>query len=342
VAILLPVLLALAVVVVVGRPDGPAEVPADYRPAGALPRAAMPLPVDHMLFASDRRGTYDIYSMRNDGQLVQPLTEDPQYDSWGVRLSPDRFTALFYRTPAGEKSRDAGAAGLWAVASDGSSTPVLLRPAGLDGWVVQSHAEWDQYGSSLIMSGGGRDNPQIYRTNAVGQHPQLVTGQPGVNRPGANTDPSFAPPDGRQILFIGCPGENCEPQDRELYQMAAGGSDPVRLTNDRRRDREPYVSADGNRVAWLSFAGAEPGDGWQLKLADRDGDTIHSPRSLLAAAGEDVVGRPQWSLNGSVIYVHRKATGRATTGIWAISVNSTAPPVELTLGQPGNHEDPSV
>lgn len=334
VAIVVPFVAAVGVVWIIGRADGPAEVPADYRPPAALPVAAVAVPVDHMLFSSDRDGTYGIYAMRADGQQVRAIIHDPAHDAWGVRLSPDRKTAIYYRAPSRE--RNAARADLWAVAADGTGEPVLLRPAGLDGWVVQTHAEWDIYGSALVMSGGSRDEPQIYRTDALGQHPVPLT-----SRPGANTDPSFTP-DGREVFFVGCPTQSCEPRQRELYRMPAGGGEPVRLTDDNRRDREPYVSPNGDRLVWLSYLGAEPGDGWQLRLADRDGEVVSRPRSLLAMAGEDVVGRPQWSLDGTTIFVHRKASGRATTGIWAISINTTAAPRELTLGQPGNHEDPSL
>jgi hypothetical protein len=229
-AIVLPLVLAITVVVVVGRADRPAEVPADFQAPTALPRAPRPLPIDNELFASDRAGPFGIYAMRNDGQQARPVVVDPRYQSWGVRLSPDRFTAVFYRSPA-SASRDASVAGLWAAASDGSGEPVLLRPAGLDGWVVQSHAEWDQYGAALVMSGGSRANPQIYVTDALGQSPQRLT-----NRPGINIEPSYAP-DGREIFFIGCPGEDCDLQDREIYRMPPGGGEPVRVTSDHRPDR---------------------------------------------------------------------------------------------------------
>jgi Tol biopolymer transport system component len=214
---------------------------------------------------------------------------------------------------------------------------VQLRPAGLDGWTVQSHAEWNIYGSALLMSGGTRANPQIWETDPLGQHPRLLTG----NRPGINTDPSYSP-DGKEIFFVGCPGEGCDVADRELYRMASSGADIVQLSKDRRGDREPYISAQGDRVAWLSFIGTEPGDGWQLRMADRRGPAVDNPRSLLPFSGEEVAGRPQWAPDGGLIYLHRKIPGRATTGIFAISTNSPAPPREVTLGQPGNQEDPSL
>jgi hypothetical protein len=334
-AVILPLALAVAVVVVVGRADRPADVPDNFVAPTALPKAGAALPADQLLYASDRGGTFGIHAMRNDGQLSRPVLQDPQYQSWGPRLSPDRLTAVFYRTPAGSGDRDPGEASLWAVASDGSGSPVELRPAGLDGWVVQRHAEWDQYGTYLIMSGGSRSNPQIFRTNALGQNPEQLT-----TRPGINTDPSYTP-DGREIFFIGCPTETCEEVDREIYRMPPNGGEPVRVTNDRRADREPYVSVGEDRLMWLS-RGTVAGDGWQIRIADRNGDVIDNPRSLLPLSGEDVVGRPQWSNDGSTVYVHRQQAGRATTGIFAIATNSPRGPVELTIGQAGNHEDPAL
>jgi Tol biopolymer transport system component len=334
-AVFLPLVLAVSVVVVVGRADRPADVPDNFQAPTALPRAAAPLPPDQLLYASDRGGTFGIYTMDTGGQSSRPILQDPEIQSWGPRLSPDRLTAIFYRSPAGAADRDPSEANLWAVASDGSGAPVELRPAGLDGWVVQNHAEWDQYGTFLIMSGGSRSNPQIFRTNALGQNPEQLT-----NRPGINTDPSYTP-NGREIFFIGCPTEACEQTDRDIYRMPAGGGEPVRVTSDKRADREPYVSVGEDRLMWLS-RGTVAGDGWQIRVADRAGDVIDNPRSILPLAGEEVVGRPQWSNDGATIYVHMKPAGRATTGIFAISTNSPRGPVEITLGQAGNHEDPSL
>jgi Tol biopolymer transport system component len=337
VAMIFPVALAVVVVFGVGQSDRPAEVPANWRAPTELPKARAPLVVGEVLFSSDRAGSYGIYLMRNDGQNVRPVSVDPGFDAWGVRLSPDRLTAIFYRNPA-DDARDPATASLWAVAADGNSRPVELRPAGLDGWTVQSHAEWDIYGSALIMSGGSRSNPQIWMTNALGQAPRQLT-----DRAGMNLDPSFSP-DGREIFFIGCPGDDCDLEDREIYRMLANGGITTRVTSNRFPEREPSLSPDGGRLMFLSDDGPQAGDGWQIRVARRQ-----SVENFDTAAGmiptdqlDPGTGRPHWSLDGQTIYVHRKPGGRATAGIYAISTGTTDPIRELTLAQPGNHEDPAL
>ena len=119
--------------------------------------------------------------------------------------------------------------------ADGSD-PVELRPAGLDGWVQQGHAEWSPDGTQLVMFGGDHFSPQIRITDALGQHPRTLT-----DRKGTNVDPSWSP-DGRTIVFVGCPGSFCTPSSHEIYTIPATGGPATRLTHDGTQDNDPYFS----------------------------------------------------------------------------------------------------
>ena len=308
----------------------PAKVPADYRPPAALPTSAA-IPAGDLAFDSNRTGNFELFRMAPDGSGVRQLTQDPTWDSWWPRISPDRRTILFYRTPAGKHDRDFTRTSLWAVAADGSD-PVLVRPAGLDGWPQQGHAEWAPDGASLVMFGGkNRSNPQIFVTNRLGQEPRQIT-----DRPGSNLDPSFSP-DGRTIVFVGCPGRFCTPSDQEIYTVPTAGGEPTRLTHDGIHDNDPYYSPDGTRLAWLSqTSGGLPGV-WDIRVAGPDGS---DPRRLVGDG--NVNSRPQWSADSRTIYFHRLITGSGTGfQIWAIEADGTGLR-ELTGGQPGASEYPST
>jgi Tol biopolymer transport system component len=263
---------------------------------------------------------------------VRQLTDDPQWDSWWPRISPDRSTVVFYRTPAGSHDRDFTRTSLWAIGADGSGA-VLVRPAGLDKWPVQGHAEWAPDGQSLVMFGGpNRSNPQIFLTDRLGQNPRQIT-----DRPGSNLDPSFAP-DGRTIVFVGCPERFCTPGDQEVYTVPVAGGDATRITHDGIRDNDPYYSPDGTQLAWLSQISGVLVGSWDIRIAPAAGGA--DPRRLVG--DDNVNSRPQWSADGRTIYFHRSVKGSGNGfQVWSIGVDGTDPR-EITAGQPGTNEYPAT
>lgn len=179
------VLAVVVAVVAIKRFDSAAAVPKNFAPPGSLP-GATPLSDRSLAFDSDRTGNFEIFvAAVDDSSAPRQLTDDPSLDSWWPRISPDRRTILFYRAPAGVHDLDATKVSLWAMDADGSN-PVELRPAGLDGWTLQGHAEWQPDGTALVMFGGSRLNPQVFITDPTGQQPRQLT-----DRGGRNIDPAY-------------------------------------------------------------------------------------------------------------------------------------------------------
>lgn len=323
---------AAVVVIATTRLDRPTPVPEGFRAPDSLPVAASRLDDRDLVLDSDRTGNFELYRQprgpdgRTSGPLVA-LTGDGRYDSWWPRLSPDRRTVLFYRTPAGTHDRDFSVTSLWAAGADGSG-PVQLRPAGTDGWTFQGHAEWSPDGTQLVMFGGSRFSPQIHLTDRLGRSPRQLS-----DRPGTNLDPSFSP-DGRWIVFIGCPRPLCTEPDYEVYRMNVTGGDVTRLTDDSLRDHDPYYSPDGTRLAWLTqLSDGMPGV-WDVRVADAGG---RSPRRLVGDDG--VTSKPDWSPDGRSILVHRIAPGATSFGIYAVNVDGTGLRPVVT-GQASSYEYP--
>lgn len=327
VAVLLVV--AIGLLVVARIYDRPAASPQGFVPPTALP-VGPALPADTIVFDSDRSGNFELQVMDSDGADVRALTDDAAYDSWWPRISPDRKSIIFYRTPKGTHDLDFAKTSLWAVGADGSS-PTLLRPAGWDGWTFQGHAEFSPDGTELVMFGGSRFGPQIYITDVVGQGPRAVT-----DRPGSNLDPVFSP-DGESIAFVGCPSGFCTESRYEIFVIPATGGTAVQLTSDEIRDHDPYYSPDGAMLAWLSMISDEGPGVWDIRLAPID--DMSSPRLLVGDRG--VTSRPVWSADGQSIYTHRIAPGGDRWGIWSVRPDGSEL-VEITAGQPGNNEYPAI
>lgn len=318
------------VVVVAGLVScAPQAVPSDWTPPVALP-AGPALSTDLIAFDSDRTGNFELFTTLGSGSPdATQLTSDAAYDSWSPRLSPDRRTILFHRAPRGKHDLDHAVVSLWAVSTDGKGL-VQLRPAGLDGWAQQGHAEWSPDGKSLVMFGGSRVNPQIFLTDRLGQRPRALT-----NRPGTNLDPSFAP-DGRTVAFVGCPQAVCTEKDYEIYTIPTRGGKATRITSDGLRDHDPYWSPDGRRLAWLTAYGG-PGVGvWDVQVGGARGE---NPTRLLGDDG--VTSRPAFSPDGTHVYVHRIPPGGARFGVFRVTLG-TGEVVDVTAAQPGNNEYPSA
>lgn len=318
-------LAALSLVVLAAcQPLNPVPVP--NPPVNPLPQSAAPLPAATLVMDADRTGNFEIYTRTSAG-VTNQITSAPSSDSWWARLSPDRRTIVFQRTPKGVHDSDYDQVEIWAVAADGGS-PVLVRGKGQDAWVHQGHVEWAPDGAHLVLFGGTRYDTQIYLVDPDGTHPRAIT-----NRPGVNLDPSFLP-DGRHVAFVGCPTATCYPQDYEIYTIATSGGDATRLTDDTREDHDPYVAPDGTRIAWLTqIVAGVPGE-WDVTVAAANGT---GARTLFNDHG--VAGAPVWS-GSSTLLVHRFPPGHTAFQIYTVDAG-TGTATDLTGSPAYSNEYPS-
>lgn len=334
VATLLVLLVGVLVVVAYRRAHETVEAPVLHDVS--LPSGGEPLPEGHVAFDSDRTGNFEVFTMRPDGTGAKQLTEDPRYDSWWARISPDRNHILFYRTPAGV--HDANGAykktSLWVMRSDGTGETELL-PDNAYGWIQHGHAEWSPDGEHLVMFGGNAVNPQIWVTDATGRDRRQVT-----DRSGSNIDPSWSP-DGTTIVFTGCPRSVCFFHNYEIYTVPAEGGDVTRLTDDGVRDHDPYFSPDGTRIAFLSMTGRAGGDHpageWNIRIVDTGGGGLRR-----VTDDGQVNSKPEWSRDGEVLWFHRLVYGEvgAHFDLWTVKPDGS----DLTrvTDGPGANEYPST
>lgn len=261
--------------------------------------AAAALTEDRLLFDSTRQSSNrEIFVMKNDGTQISRLTNNPSYEHWWPRISPDRKKVLFYRRPAGVAADDYAQASLWVMNADGSGLAQLIAQ-GANGWSQQGHAEWSPDGTKIAMFGSHAGTLQVFVTDASGNNPVRYTNQPGIS-----TDVSWSP-SGNELLFNGCPALPCTPSNFEIFVMSAATplAPPTRLTNDGLADYDPYFSPDGSTIAWLTTTNPAANGGvgaWGIRMADANG----SNRRTLIDDGQ-INSKPAWSLDGNSIYFHR-------------------------------------
>jgi Tol biopolymer transport system component len=142
--------------------------------SGPLARVAV-TPRGTIVFASDRTGNFEIYSMRADGTRLGQLTRSP-VDEMEPVLSPDGRRIVFARA-------DRTGHSLWLANADGNR-PRRLAPLGYD-------PDWSPDSRHVVFEAHGRSRALSVAT---------LDGRSRVITRGRDANPSWSP-DGRHIAF---------------------------------------------------------------------------------------------------------------------------------------------
>lgn len=286
--------------------------------------AGEPLAPGTLLSASDSTGNYEIYSQPivNGGPVR--LTADPTFDSFRPRLSPDRRTVLFYRSPAGVGDTDPSQAALWMVGAQGG-VPVEVLPQRSHGWTMQGHAEWSPTGDQLVMTGGRPQVLQVWLTTADGRAARVLTDQAGDF-----VDPSWSP-DGKRVLYSACPEQPCTVSDREIFAaLASGEGERVQITNDDLADEGPRFSPDGTNIVMRTQIVPPDSDGagavWDIRVVPTN--RTKPPMRLVGDAS--VSAAPIW-LDDRTVLFHRFDEAGLDADIYMAQISGAAL-VPLVLG----------
>jgi Tol biopolymer transport system component len=271
--------------------------------------------LDRFVFDSNRTGNFEIFRMESGRPEPTQLTSDRAYDNFWPKPSPDGKSILFVRSPAGVHDTNYRKVTTWTMHADGSGVRQILPP-GAHGWSIQGHPEWKPDGTKIVTIGGASHNAQVFIVNPDGSQPFRVTSNgEGGARAGMNLDSSWHP-DGKSLLFIGCPAAFCLPSSYEVYRIDADGSKETRLTHDSLADYDPYYSPSGKQIAWLrSISRAR----WAIYRMAADGS---GQQPVIDDGG--INSKPAWQRDGSAIVFHRippNAPAGSFFNIWRITAD---------------------
>ena len=184
-----------------------------------------------LVFASDRDGDMELYSLNLDTDEVTQLTSNTFTDKH-PDLSADRSKIAFV------SDRD-GSWGIYTGDVEGNETPELVVNIGGS---YYGHPAWSPDGSMIVYD----DNFEIFSVKIDGTEKTNLTDTVFTNE----YDPNWSP-DGSKIAFY----SNAD-GDYDIYTIASDGAggwqDPVKITDNSVIDQQPCWSPDGTRIAYSS------------------------------------------------------------------------------------------
>jgi len=198
-----------------------------------------------LFYYSKRNGANNIYKSDLEGNESPVVIDDGHHD-WWIRVSPDRQTILWYKSPLNvaenEEFNNYDEAELWMANADGSSPRKVIDLSDY-GWEAQGVADWSPDGNELVMAARTQNHWGIYITDKNGENPDKISQGNTVDY----ADPSWSP-DGQKIVFAKFVGLNLE-----IHIMDKDGSNEIQLTDDDGyQNYDPYWSPDGREIAFES------------------------------------------------------------------------------------------
>lgn len=257
-----------------------------------------------VVFASNRMGNRQIYTMNADGSNLVRLTNNNAADETPI-WSPDGSKILF------ASDRDGADNEIYVMKADGSDAKRLTNQPGDD-----SHAKWSPDGKRIIFN-SARATPdlkaewskqihEVFTMNADGSDVRQIS-----NLKTVSTYPSFSP-DGKKIVFRSLtqmPGMNWGlgliTRNSEIFVMNADGTNPVNLTNNAAFDGWCAWSPDGAKILFSSNRAGPAGIG-QLFTVNPDGANLQQitsgPGSFVQASwsadGKKILAQQHWESGG--------------------------------------------
>ena len=232
--------------------------------------AAGPARADKIVFASNRDGTYDIWTMNPDGTGQAKLAGSPSADDFSPVVSTDGTKIAFIRgfgATSGEPEGD-----LMVMNSDGTGEYKVTFGA--------NDPSWSPSGTQLSFGSIGhasRDG-EVWKVTVDG------TGATPLAAPARDNLGTSWSPDGQKIAFHAQIGDAL-PQNEGIWSVKPDGTGLTQMTHaDDSGDGNPDWSPSGAKIAFDHFGA--------LRTMNSDGS---GQTAIPGATGIE----PAWSPNGS-------------------------------------------
>ena len=227
-----------------------------------LPGASWNSITNRLVFASDRGGTDEIWSMNRDGGDLRQITTGTA-TGYNIEpsFSPDGQWIVFERdTLEQDDSRQQGS--IFKIRADGSGLTRLTDGPGTG--VDDRQPNWSPTGDRILFQRRvpGADNWDIYTMRPDGSDVRQIT-----KTEASDTDAGFSP-DGNWIVYSSDYGGLSVPN---IFIQPVTGATPIRITKSQvNEDGAPSWSSDGRWIAFESHPGADEDTNaslWKISFA---------------------------------------------------------------------------
>ncbi len=235
-------------------------------------QAGEPAP-ERIVYASNRGGNTDIWTVAGDGTGARRLTSDPAQDIQ-PDVSPDSSRIAFVRGAGVGSVPSVG--DIWVMDADGTTARPLVANPG----AAEYRPDFSPDGKRLLFT---------RHTDGLGLAQELwVARADGTAPKRLLTNATYGQwsPDGTKIAYVADPADS-----GQVAVAEADGSDPRTLT-DTGTNVAPQWSPDGRRLVFTSFRNGK-GEIWVMNA---DGSDEHV---VAASAGKE--GFATWSPDGARI-----------------------------------------
>ena len=280
-----------------------------------------------IVFASNRDGDWDIYSMDVNGENVVQLTDHPAFDRQPA-ASPDGRRIAF-------TSERGGKPDLYVMDSDGNNV-IRLAHEGFSKFApawspdgtriafcslrdvvgnfeiyamdadgnnltrLDKHEfhdilpSWSPDGSKIAFvsyrDGGFNDPFHIFVMNADGTGRRNLTADTQLRR---NSNPSWSP-DGSKIAFSSRRHFIPAPSRNDIFVITADGKELEQLTDGPRSSWSPVYSPDGTKIAYVSRHGGDS----NIYIMDANGMNVVKLTRTPPGIDNEM---PSWPLGGLAV-----------------------------------------
>lgn len=227
---------------------------------------------NRVAFATDRDGSWEVYSMETDGRLQMNETRNRDGSGY-IDWSPDGRRLVFASTRFGQAKND-----IYILNEDKNAKRITSHAA------EDVHPAWSPDGTKIAFASERDGNRQIYSMNADGTDlVRLMTNRAYDDYPSWRSDSSA-------IVFAS--DRDSKRSDKlELYVFYLDDRSVQRLTVNNNDDRHPAWSPGGPQIL---FASDRNGDR-DIFLMQEDGSSV---KRLFSAPGADE--HPHWCANAIV------------------------------------------